>query len=489
MNRLFQQLLCLMIASSPGFGWSAQEELKWLPDSVNGLAIVRVAEIYASPLAKREGWAKSAAQNFANQTALIPPGTELLVFGSEFGISPELPALREYAVVTFGRPAALESLSELGAGEIEEIDGHRTLSLRQGGFLVEDSQKLWRFTAPGGRQVGMKWLRQKPAGELRLSPFLQSAVTDSKNAAHVLVALDLSDALTPDLIGPAIEELPSLDKLNAAAKERVVKTLADLQGISLEVNVYEELQAELRFHFQQSPAALASVAPALLQNLLGSLGASLESAEHWKSAVSAETLVFRGPISQAEVRRILSLFRGQDLASAGESSSGTASPEATPEQIATASKRYYQDIERILNDLRTTLKDNRDNHALWFERSGRTIDGLKILNVDADLLTFGQRVSSSLRYQGQALRTSNIRRGVRTTASGANNLYRYSSTYVGPYGGTYWSSVTASPANGGAIAAEENASAKNVQFSEWKQIEDGLIAIRRTLTERYRLEF
>lgn len=62
MNRLFQQLFCLMVAGSPGFAWSAQEELKWLPDSVNGLAIVRVAEIYASPLAKREGWAKSAAR-------------------------------------------------------------------------------------------------------------------------------------------------------------------------------------------------------------------------------------------------------------------------------------------------------------------------------------------------------------------------------------------------------------------------------------------
>jgi len=40
-----------------------------------------------------------------------------------------------------------------------------------------------------------------------------------------------------------------------------------------------------------------------------------------------------------------------------------------------------------------------------------------------------------------------------------------------------------------AIRALEKGSAKGVQFSEWKQIEDGLVAIRRAMTERYQVEF
>jgi hypothetical protein len=128
------------------------------------------------------------------------------------------------------------------------------------------------------------------------------------------------------------------------------------------------------------------------------------------------------------------------------------------------------------------VKRTRDNHALWYERAARTIDDLPLKNVDTELQTFGARVSSSLRYQSQALRMSNVRRGTRQAQTQSNTYF----SGIGPYGEVYRG---VPGGNAAAIAAEENQAATAVKFVEWQQIEDGLVAIRRTLTNKYMEEF
>ncbi|HTN02554.1 MAG TPA: hypothetical protein VL132_11770, partial [Planctomycetaceae bacterium] len=124
-----------------------------------------------------------------------------------------------------------------------------------------------------------------------------------------------------------------------------------------------------------------------------------------------------------------------------------------------------------------------DNHCLWYERSARTIDGLPMLKVDPDLLTFGARVSNSLRYQAQAERFSNVRAGTRRAENETGKFYGGVSSYDG-----YYYTPTAG-GNEAAINAQENENAAGVKFSEWKQIEDGLVEIRRGLTQKYSVEF
>ena len=56
---------------------------------------------------------------------------------------------------------------------------------------------------------------------------------------------------------------------------------------------------------------------------------------------------------------------------------------------AAASKTYFKSIAVLIEDLRKTLGDTRDNHAVWMERYGRKVDALPILNVDETLLAWG----------------------------------------------------------------------------------------------------
>ena len=142
------------------------------------------------------------------------------------------------------------------------------------------------------------------------------------------------------------------------------------------------------------------------------------------------------------------------------------------------SHRYCKSVQTLLHDLRLELKSVNNNYTIYYEQYARKIDELPTLNVDPELLDFAGKVSSSLRYQSQNFRMNNIGRGTATAST-------YSNGYVGAYG-TY--PVTgAGPAI--TIGLQANQASKGVAFSEWKQIEDGLVVVRRRMTEKYQIQF
>lgn len=69
--------------------------------------------------------------------------------------------------------------------------------------------------------------------------------------------------------------------------------------------------------------------------------------------------------------------------------------------------------------------------------------------------------------------------------SGTRKAETYGYGYVNSYG---WS-VPVGVGAGIAITAEQNQATKGLQFSEWKQIEDGLVQVRRAMTEKYKIQF
>ena len=191
------------------------------------------------------------------------------------------------------------------------------------------------------------------------------------------------------------------------------------------------------------------------------------------------------------MRQIVSLIAPgsghRDLSAEETSPSAATSPETIK---ATMSQKYFRSVKGLIDELHQTLNKTRDNHADWFERYARKIDDLPIKDIDKDLLTFGGNVSNSFRYQAQAKRRAGVRSGVREAQPNDQTNSGYNS--VGPYGtyGTYsWSTTVRVEPERGQIRTEENAAATQVRISEWKQIEDGMVQVRRVLTERDNVEF
>jgi hypothetical protein len=454
----------------------AQDAVRWLPADSNAILVIDVAAAYKSPIAVQNQWTKKAAESFLAQEILLPPAAKRVTIGAQLDFGDALEPVRENVVLELKPGADLASVVAISGGEIEKVGDKAGLSLDNGRFVIEAAPQLWLMAQPGGRQATSRWVRTGINGDNALAPFLRSATTMVSDEYPIVMALDLMDTVSLSDAKAVLQDLPGTP-LKGASLDAAAKVLAGAQGILVKVHLGKTRQAQVRIEFGQSAAPLNSIAMPLVQTVLQQWGASLEDSTAWKAKVDGYALVFDGEVSATGLKRVISVIHPSFIPSEG------ADPAATQTSATiVASQKYIRSIRQELDGLQATMKRTRDNHALWFERAAKAIDGLPLKNVDPDLQIYGSKVSASLRYQSQSERMGNIRAGTREAQSKANTFY----SGFGPYGEFY---SNASYGNTPAIRAEENEGSRNVRFTEMKQIEDGMVEIRRKLTNKYNEEF
>jgi hypothetical protein len=461
----------------------AADPTAWLPKDVNAVARINVAEVYKTPLAKKEGWLKKATESFIQQETSLPPGVDQILIGADLNLTDNLTSHRRYTVIVPEAQMTLDRLSEWLPGGIETISGKRGAQFGPDAFVIDAGDGCWLATSDSSRQNISRWLKAGPTkGGTQLSPYLKSALTTKANTAQMILAIDLQDNFSRDAIEANLKATDWFPSPSAA--ETVADVLASAYGITIGIAVDQERTGRVDLDFGKDASALKPVLDKLVDAIMQRVGASTDEFSEWKWTVKGSRVTGTGPVSPGGGRRLLSVLDPPSITHVISS----ASTEATAEnKVAKTSQMYCKSVRVLLDDLRDTLKKTKDNHALWFERYGRKIDDLPKLNVDSELLDYSAKVSSSLRYQGQVQRMSNINAGVATVQSGANYTAGGAGFY-GPYGAYGWFKST-NPQAADSIRAEANQQAKEVRFSEWKQIEDGLADIRRRMTEKYQLEF
>ena len=474
----------LLIVSSA----SAADPVSWLPAEINAVARVNVAEAYKSPLARKEGWQKQVNESFVQQDSMIPPGTEQIIIGAALDLSNQLVANQKYAVLVPEANLKLENLSDWMPGGFEVISGKQAAQFGDDGHIIDAGDGCW-LAGNGSRQAMSRWLnRGKGKGMTHLSPYLQSALKAKINSAPVMLAVDLQDNFSKDKIAAQLKATDWFPTESAA--DKVADILASSYGITINVVLDKVRTGQVALDFGKDATPIKPVLEKLVAAILERLGASDDEFTEWMWTIKGSRVTGTGPISPGGVRRMLSVLDPPSITHA--ISSASASSSSTGEdRVAKTSQKYCKSIQILLDDLRSTLRKTKDNHALYLERYGRKIDDLPRLHVDAELLDYAAKVSSSLRYQGQSQRMSNIRSGTRKAEAGVNYNHTAAYGYVGPYGG-YGVGVYntgTDPQGEATISAEENQAAREVRFSEWKQIEDGLAAIRTKMTQKYQLEF
>ncbi len=298
------------------------------------------------------------------------------------------------------------------------------------------------------------------------------------------MAIDLQDNFSA---GPILDELKNTGWFsNDFSAKNASEILESIHGATLSFTVGTERTGNIVIDFGRDATSLKPIIEKLVAGVMSRLGASSDDIDGWKWTIKEGKVTGAGSVSPGGIRQVLSLMDPPSITHAISASAAPA--EATPEdKMAKTTLKYCKSVQVLLDDLRSTLNKSKDNQALYFERYGRKVDDLPKLNVDPAMLDFGLRISSSLRYQGQTERMHKINAGTRkeqTYSSYASNAY-YGN--VGPYN-SGWNSYS-SVEGPAVIGAEENQASKAVRFSEWKQIEDGLVAIRRAMTEKYKIEF
>lgn len=456
----------------------AAELINWLPADVNAVLSVRVADIYESRLAKRENWAAKARQAFVQHEVVIPPGLKQLAIGAELDLGNGLTPVRTFSV---GEPVAgvsLEAVAAIAGAATFPLDGRVAVETPRGTVVVVAQPNIWLGTGQGGRQSAKRWAQTPPAAKSWATPLV--------GQSHIALAIDVADALSTDATDAFLSTLPETESKAAA----LAPLLADVKSLAWTVTVTDDIAGQIQIDFGHDASALAPVLKPLVPAVLQQFGMASSEVAAWTWSVRGKTVTGRGPQSAAETRRMLGILQHETPALTTTASASPA--DSGNDRTVAASKRYLGSVRTVLDDVGKSPKRIDDNDALTYERSARKIDDLPMKDVDAELLDFGQRVASSLRYQAQVQRMANIRGGTAKAQLNAASSYRYSgygNGYVGPYGSYAAPEVGSSTANAAAIQATANLSARDTRIEEWKQIEEGLVKIRRRLTEKLNADF
>lgn len=468
--------------------------LPWVPADANAVVTIDVESMFRTPLAMRENWRKQAGDRFANQEIVVPPEAQRVVMASQLDLGGGLQPVWELGIMDVERTPSFALIARREGGHLDTIAGHSAVTLPGGRSGVELDPGVILVTSQPNRQVISRWIGTAKKETSRLSPFLAKGLEQAEPKSHLVVVMDLADSVTAAPIRELLTKFEPL-KGKTADQADIAEILASVKGFVLTVHVTDKREGVVQIEFAKPTGIIQPVAKALVEEILSALQISLVDLEQWTATAAGTSLTLKGEFSQADLRKIVSLFAaspGTHDVRESSAESGTPAPPSAETLKTEASQKYFHSVKGLLDDLRKTLdKTHRDNQLVWMERYARKIDDLPMKDVDKDLLTFGGNVSSSLRYQAQAARMSFLRSGVRTAQPVYQN-YSYGAGAVGPYGtyGGYSFSGTVQVApNFGQIRTEEHANAAQVKASEMKQIEDGLVQIRRAMTERYNVEF
>lgn len=469
--------------------------LKYLPESVNSLAILKIQDLVNSPRGQQEEWAKKHQTQFLAGSVHIPPSVDFVMRAFEF--HPEdTRYTRSFGVAAMQKPVPMSRLAAHEKAHVEMIGGHAAVHTDRNTYFAELTPGVVGGVSPGYRQDLARWLREIDSGTVRtVSPYLQEVAANSADSQLVL-ALDFKDLVDPKSWRERIKTSTALvDNPNAIT---TLSQLADaLRGVALKIAVTDKTTATvvLDFNTVVSKTTKPFLKPVLI-DLLGEAGAALEDLAEGEVDIHDKVATIKFGLSDAGLRQVMSLILMPTLSDAGNES--IAGNQDSPQPTAQASRNYYAATNQILDDLEALAKKggNYNRSAVWHDNFAKKIDQLSIRNVDPDLLNYGMKVSSNLRALAVSLR------GVPLEVNALNGSISYNVQYqqAGYYSAnnSIWGSVSYQPAyvnvqsNQAEVRGQQaQAIAAGTKQREqiWQILGDDRQAIRVKMVEKYGREF
>jgi len=278
--------------------------------------------------------------------------------------------------------------------------------------------------------------------------------------------------------------------------------LASLRGVTLGITLRDKPFGKIKIDFANDAAPLDKIAKPLFLHVLAHRGLTIDEFEDWKYETKGKQVTLEGYFTEAGLRRIFSAFDRPPALSDPEPADPKEQPttqsqsasEQTPEQIAAqATLAYFQDMAELIKDLKRT-KNSSDRYtsgsiATWCKNYARKIDRLPMLNVDPEMLDFGNGLSQTLSQASMALKTGNSQGAIAAMNVGPYYNYYSSASIYGTYRYGYVEDVRSEMSE----KAKVKRASRSQSMMEARQIldsiEPALQDIRRKMTEKYQIEF
>ena len=469
-------LIACCVAISPA---AAQKEelLKGIPPGANAIVLINAESLLNSEMSVRAGWKDKRDLRYGERPLMIPTEAQTVVIGAQLNPAEEMARVWEIAMMDLSIEFPIAAIARTEGGYVYPIRDLPAAWTPSNAYIVQFERKRLGMAFPSNKQVVSRWVDYAQKNESsQLSEYLQAATGLLSDKTQIVLAVDLADVPQRHKVE---ERLTEADVMKGHEKQldKIVPLIMGIRGVTVTIEVSSRILARVRVDFSDSVAPLGDLAKPLVLEALNRFNAHIHDLDSFGVEAEGTSVTLYGVLSVEGLRRVASLLevpstKFSDLKDAEPAAAGST-------DYVQASQAYYKSVAALIADLRQSLSDNRDNHALWMERYGRKIDALPILNVDEELLNWGASVSETFRSMGIAERGAGVRQGVRK--SQVYGDYSYSGD------GYYNYRPESSQRN--QIKREEEAKATLMRFDSWKQIEDSQADIRRAMTQRYNVEF
>ncbi len=472
----------LIVSGPPAFGQGRNDDLlKQLPRGANALVVIDAANLLNTDAAQAGGWKQKRAMEYGQRPLMIPPEATRVAIGAQLDPNSELAPTWELAVVELSEKFPMTAIARAEGGYLDTVNGAESAWAPSDAYFVELGEQTLGILRPSNRQFVSRWVEFSQKNQsVELSDYLQTAANLAGPSTQVVLAVDLADMPQPHKLHESLTESQALGG-DAARVNQFLPIIGSIRGMTVTLSVASKIDGKVQIDFGQSVKPLGMFAKPLVLEALDRFDCHLGELDKWSFSLEDKAIVLTGELTNEGLRRVGSLLeipstKFSDLKDVKPVEAGT------PDYVKT-SQAYYKSVASLIDGLRKTLKDERDNHAVWMERYGRKVDALPILNVDEDLLGWGAQVAETFRAMSLAEKNANVSAGVRKSA--VYTGYSYSG-YGNGYG--YYSYT-----NGGLaksqIDRQEKSVATKMRFESAKELDDATAAIRRTMTQKYGVEF
>jgi hypothetical protein len=468
-----------------------------VPADANVMMLVDFDRIAKSDLAAKSNFKEKYEQMYASGIMTMPPDTALGLVAAQVDFEFVRP-IWEMGVLELNREPSLAHIAEMTKGSLDSIGGVEAVSLPNDAYVVQMAARRLATMSPANRQTTGRWLTEiRERKAVGLSNYLKAALEAAADGeAEIVQAIDFEYAVKADKVRASLETAATL-KNRAIDKDKLAQLIAGLRGLVLKINVSDKIRGSLVIDFSDDTSILTGIGKGLLIETLESRGAAIEDLAFWEVKPQGTQLLLQGELSPLGLRKVFSLIEMPNPAV--QVNSSTAPAASKEEQTIAATKKYFAGVKTILTDGRSQWKDSKSTgqNAMWLEKWARKVDNLPLLNVDEDMVKYGQVTSDKLRDMALAIRGGDIR-----SAARKSQVYKqYQGEvntgvgYGGPYGGYRygWGSGYFETNDVGserrAIGAQESAKANSAVVQRASEINEATGEIRKIMVDRYKVEF
>jgi hypothetical protein len=379
-----------------------------------------------------------------------------------------------------GTPRAI---ADQEGGYVDKISNHTVVwSPRRRYFVPLDADRM-AVHIPANRSAVSQWLRGLGQPSQALPGYLKQTAERAIDRTALLVAFDMADSVSPTQAAENVQTLQSVVKAKLNP-ESLGKLLGDLKGLTFSVSAKERFFGELRVDFNVAPTLIREAGRDIVVEICGRHGILLPEMKEWDWNVDGKAFVMSGPLDAISIVNLLAVFRGSPSSSDSHSMSSEPPPAESSSNntadMAKASKRYFGNVQKLLKESRNTKGLSPAERGVYSDKLSRKIDDLPMLNVDPDLLNYGANVAELIRGAGLAIRSANVAAGGQR-ATQANSSVSYG------WGGGW--SFNDNTAYNQSLMQQAHADGMQSHLSNMQQVDSMTAQIRRTMTERYKVEF